>query len=99
MEVRDRDGRWFSLRLRPYRTAANKIDGVVLALVDIDALKRSLQEAQTAQDYAQAIIATVREPLVVMAGDLRVVSANESFYRTFKASPQETEKRLLLRSG
>ncbi len=39
LEVQDREGRWYSLRLRPYRTSDNKIDGVVLALVDVDLLK------------------------------------------------------------
>ena len=39
-EVQDRDGRWYSMRIRPYRTADNKIDGAVILLVDIDAVKR-----------------------------------------------------------
>ena len=39
-EVRDKQGRWYSLRLRPYRTLENKIDGVVMTLVDVDARKR-----------------------------------------------------------
>jgi PAS domain S-box-containing protein len=46
-EVQDREGGWHSLRIRPYRTMDNKIDGVVLTLVDISALKSSLnQQAQ-----------------------------------------------------
>ena len=46
-EVQDREGCWYSLRIRPYRTTENKIDGVVLSLVDISALKSSLnQQAQ-----------------------------------------------------
>jgi len=40
-EVRDKSGRWHSLRVRPYLTVDNKVDGAVLVLVDIDALKRS----------------------------------------------------------
>ncbi|HKE13304.1 MAG TPA: PAS domain-containing protein, partial [Kofleriaceae bacterium] len=48
-EARDRHGRWFSVRIRPYKTLENKIDGAVLMLVDIDALKRverSLRESE-----------------------------------------------------
>ena len=41
MEVQDRQGRWYLLRIRPYRTMDNKIDGAVIVLVDIDALKRN----------------------------------------------------------
>ncbi len=41
LEVQDRQGRWYLLRIRPYKTLENKIDGAVLVLVDVDALKRS----------------------------------------------------------
>ena len=44
-EVRDKLGRWFSLRLRPYKTVDNKLDGVVVMLVDIDALRRAHDRA------------------------------------------------------
>jgi two-component system CheB/CheR fusion protein len=40
LEVRDKEGRWHILRLRPYRTLDNKIDGVVVVLIDVDTLKR-----------------------------------------------------------
>src|SRR5688572_8259533 len=43
-EVRDRDGRWHMMRVHPYRTAENKIDGAVIVLVDVDRFHRS-QEA------------------------------------------------------
>ena len=36
-EIRSRDGRWYDLRLRPYRTVEDKIDGVVITFVDISA--------------------------------------------------------------
>jgi two-component system CheB/CheR fusion protein len=48
-EVRDRDGRWHALRIRPYRAADGLVDGAVLVLVDIEQLKRgqaSLRESQ-----------------------------------------------------
>jgi two-component system CheB/CheR fusion protein len=99
MEVKDRDGRWYSLRLRPYRTSDNKIEGVILALVDVDALKRSLEEARMARDFAQAIIATMREPLVVLDGNMRLISANDAYYRTFKANPKDTEGRFFYELG
>lgn len=43
-EVQDHEGRWYSLRIRPYRTAENRIEGAVICLVDIDELKRSIDE-------------------------------------------------------
>jgi two-component system CheB/CheR fusion protein len=41
LETQDRTGRWYLLRVRPYRTLDNKIDGAVILLFDIDSLKQS----------------------------------------------------------
>jgi two-component system CheB/CheR fusion protein len=53
VEVKDRQGRWFRLQVRPYRTNDNRIDGAVLSLVDIDALKQSLKEVKAAREEAE----------------------------------------------
>jgi two-component system CheB/CheR fusion protein len=47
-DVRDRQGHWFALRIRPYKNLDNKIDGAIVALFDIDILKRAEQGAQHA---------------------------------------------------
>src|SRR6476620_11169968 len=41
-DVRDKNGKWYSLSIRPYKTIDNKIEGAVISLADIDDLKRSL---------------------------------------------------------
>ncbi len=94
-EVRDRDGRWYSVRIRPYRTVDNRIDGAIIAMIDIDAIKRSREEIQSALDYSRAIIETMREPLVVLDRDVRVLSANKAFYDTFALEESEVPGRLL----
>ena len=91
-EVQDRQGHWYSLRIRPYRTLENKIDGAVILLVDVDTLRR-------AREYAESIVATVRESLLVLDGNLRVQSASRSFYATFQVTPEETEGRFLYELG
>lgn len=98
-EVQDRDGHWYDLRIRAYRTLDNKIDGAMLILVDIDALKRSMEQLEYSRNYAQAIVETVREPLIVLDGNLRVFTANQSFYHTFQATPAETEQRPIFDLG
>lgn len=50
---------------------------------------------EEARQYAESILNTVREPLIVLDQDLRVISASRSFYETFKVSPEETEGRLV----
>jgi diguanylate cyclase (GGDEF)-like protein/PAS domain S-box-containing protein len=58
--------------------------------------KRRLKDAL---DYNKAIIATVREPLIVLDKELRVITANRSFYRIFQVNPEETEKQLIYDLG
>ena len=84
MQVQASDGRWYNMRILPYRTADNVIDGVVMTFADITALKQTEAQLQEARDFAESIIATIREPLVVLDGELRIVSASRSFYRTFQ---------------
>jgi len=64
-----------------------------------DALNVSGQEIQRALDYANAIVSTVRGPLLIMDGELRVEKANRAYYDTFLARPEETEGRLLYELG
>jgi PAS domain S-box-containing protein len=51
------------------------------------------------QNYAQNIVDTVREPLLILDATLRVRSANRAFYQTFHVSPAETEGRLIYELG
>jgi len=90
--VRDLDGHYYAMTVRPYRTSDNRIDGVLVSLVDTDAMTRSLEETRRARDFASAIVETVREPLVVLDSSLRVVTANRSLYSAFRMSPEEVEK-------
>lgn len=90
-EVQDQNGHWYDLRIRPYRTIDDRIDGAVLVLVDIDVLKRSTDQLRQARDYAEAIVEMVSDALLVLDADLRVVRANGQFYTTFQVLPQETE--------
>ncbi|MBW2306805.1 MAG: HAMP domain-containing protein [Deltaproteobacteria bacterium] len=60
---------------------------------------RAERALQNAREDAESIVDTLREPLVVLDADLRVISANRSFYRTFKAIPEETEGQLFYEMG
>jgi PAS domain S-box-containing protein len=51
------------------------------------------------ENYAQDIVDTVREPLLILDALLRVRSANRAFYQTFRVSPAETEGRLIYELG
>jgi PAS domain S-box-containing protein len=71
----------------------------VLTFTDITELKKAEADAQVARDYAQGIVDTVREPLIVLDGDLTVISASRSFYSLFGVGPKETVGRHLYELG
>ncbi|MFH7024479.1 MAG: chemotaxis protein CheB [Heteroscytonema crispum UTEX LB 1556] len=98
-EVQDHKGRWYDLRIRPYRTMDNKIDGAVVILVDIDAIKRNTEQLKQSRDYAEAIVETMREPLVVLDASFRVITANRAFYETFHVLPAQVEQYLVFELG
>lgn len=59
-------------------------------------LEERLHEARA---YAENIVETVREPLLIMDGDLKVISANSAFYLTFKVNPKETQGEFVYKLG
>jgi two-component system, chemotaxis family, CheB/CheR fusion protein len=99
VQVQTTAGNWFYMRIFPYRTIENVIDGVVITFSEITKNKLLEESLIEANNLTQSVISAVREPMVVMDGKLRVVSANRSFYKTFLANPQETENKLIFELG
>lgn len=99
LEVQDNLGHWYDLRIRPYKTAENEIDGAVLMWMDIEVLKHSEAQIRESRDYAEAIIHTVGRPLIVLNSELRVKTANRSFYAMFQVTPEEIEGQSLFELG
>jgi two-component system CheB/CheR fusion protein len=95
-EVRVKDGPWYLLRVRPYKTWEEKVEGAVLSFQDIDSLKRTLEQTRT---FAEALIENARESVLVLDEGLRVSMANRAFYQTFQVSPEETKGRLIYHLG
>jgi len=89
-EVQGHDGRCYVRQVLPYRTRDDCTKGVVMTFSDVAA--EALQEARL---YAESIVDTVREPLLVLDAGLRVRSANHSFYATFRSRREKTVERLL----
>ena len=72
---------------------------LVLALEDVTERRRAERVLAEIKSYAQNIVDTVREPLLMLGPDLRVRSANRAFYQTFQVSAEETEGRLIYELG
>ena len=82
------------------------INGLVLTFTDITEMKRSAEainqlknDYQAASEFAESTVETVREPLLVLGEELRVISANRSFYKKFTAPKEETEGRFIYELG
>jgi len=57
------------------------------------------RERERESTYAESIVETIREPLIVLGDDLKIISANKSFYQTFKVTPEETQGRFIYDLG
>jgi PAS domain S-box-containing protein len=94
-EVPSDSGRWYLRRMLPYRTRDNHIAGVVITFSDISDRKHAADAIDEARIYAEATVQTIRQPLLVMDGAMRVQTANPAFYDLFKLSSKETEGALV----
>ena len=94
-EIQTKDGQWYTISIRAYRTSDNVIDGVVVTFNNVTRLKVIEGRALAAQTFAESVVDAVRAPLMVLDNDLKVVSANLSFYREFITVKEATEGRSL----
>ena len=101
-EVQTNDGIWYLLRIQPYRTLDNVIDGVVLSFTDINELRKStikLSEQRVALDLSEGIFNTIHKALLLLNSDLQVVSANQYFYEHFQVAREQTVGRKVFDLG
>ena len=98
-EVHSKDGRWYLMRIMPYRTAENLIDGLVVTFVDIGKTKDEKVKAQDAIAFLASIFDTFHEPSLVLDEQLHVVVANQTFYSIFQTNAKKTEGQLIYDVG
>ncbi len=96
LELQDREGCWRALRIQPYRTRDHRIEGVVLALIDVDQLRRAKQEATVACQFAETVTNSVPTPLLVLREDLRIRLANQAFCQRYGLPPAQVENQCFL---
>lgn len=87
-EVQTVNGDWYLLRILPYRTAENMIDGLVITFIDITRLKKAEQAVLDA-DLMTAIVNTVHQPLLVLNDELNIIAANPAFRQLFKVEDKD----------
>jgi two-component system CheB/CheR fusion protein len=77
--VQTTDGHWFLMRILPYRTVENNVNGVVLTFLDITHLKVLETSLQATQTYAEQVLTLVGQPIAVMSPDLTIRAASREF--------------------
>lgn len=80
------------------RTSAERVVKKLLH-AEIERRKQLEREIQDALEYANSIINTIRDPLIILDTDLKIISASRSFYQTFRVKPEDTEKQYIYDLG
>jgi two-component system, chemotaxis family, CheB/CheR fusion protein len=99
MEVQTKDEEWYTLRISPYRTADNFIEGAVVTFTDITKSKKLDQRLRLSEAFLNNILESMRDALIVLDKDLRIISVNRVFYKDFKVSAEQIIKKSLYDIG
>lgn len=78
-EIQSLDGRWYWLRIMPYRTYRNAVKGLVLTFVDVGAVRQT----RDWEGYFHSLVETLKQPLFIMDDECTIVSASAEFGRMF----------------
>lgn len=92
LDVQDVGGRWYRMRLRPYKSLDHKIDGAVLALLDIG-MQRVSDRMQELAEYAGKSADFCGGSLLVLDQDLKVLHANDQFAKAFGLAAHDLQGR------
>ena len=84
-EVQTRDGHWYLMRIMPYRTAENVIDGVVITFLDIDPIK----SAEKTLLRLSKVFLEGPEPMMILVLSGRILDINDEAERVYGWSRQE----------
>jgi diguanylate cyclase (GGDEF)-like protein/PAS domain S-box-containing protein len=99
LPLETRDGRLVEVEFvsNVYKINHNKV--IQCNIRDITERRRAERAIRDARGYAESIVSTIREPLLVLGTDLRVISANPSFYKMFRVTPEETNGQFVYELG
>jgi two-component system CheB/CheR fusion protein len=93
-EVQDREGRWYSLRIRPYKTMNNRIEGVVMTFIDIDSSKQAerLRESLQQERRLAAVVRDSNDAVMLQDFAGRILAWNPRAHEMYGYSEDEALK-------
>ncbi len=80
----------YLMRMIPYYEANGDANGLVITFVDVTEIKNAQMAVDNVRSFAENIVNTVTDPLLVMDQELNIVSVNPAFYDTFDLSAEKT---------
>ncbi|MDO1444981.1 CheR family methyltransferase [Rhodocytophaga aerolata] len=98
-EIQSDDGKYYSVRILPYRTTDNYIYGAVINFVDITSSKVSQQKQQESLLLMENIVDSIRDPMLVLDGQKRVIALSRAFRKIFRVTEENTKGRILFELG
>ncbi len=90
-EVRGLEGSNFLLRIVPYRTARNLIDGVAITFVDITKLTSAERRLSLERDFVDRVVRSLQTPVVALGPDLKILVANAAFLALFQLDAETVQ--------
>lgn len=87
----------FMVRIVPYRSGKNVIDGVLITFLDTTQFEKSEMAARETRSLFYNTMSALWEPVLILDQEYRIFMANRAFYRTFKLSPAQAEGKILYR--
>jgi two-component system CheB/CheR fusion protein len=92
----DIDGHWYQWRVGSYFIDESHVAGAVIAISDIDLLKKTIAELEDTRRFNEAVLDTAPVPLVVLDGEFKILMANQIFGKIFDADPQAVHGKSIL---
>jgi two-component system CheB/CheR fusion protein len=86
-ETRDRQGVRYLVRIRPYKSLENRIDGAVLALFDLD-MARRFDAGPAGRPTLEGLLAVAREPMAALDGKANLLAVNKAFGQAFNITAE-----------
>lgn len=90
-DIKDHNNQWHIMRIQPYKNGEGKIKGAVISFNNITARKQLENNKNKSRIFFKNIVASVRQPLLILDSSFKIKLANQSFLDTFKVTKHETE--------
>lgn len=82
-QVQSNDGKWYNVRIMPYLTLDDKIDGLVMTFIDISDLKNSELKNSGIEDSLEFVSNLSQDAIIRLSADYKIVSFNPSAEKIF----------------